>query len=367
MNKLFLHIGTPKTGTTTLQSFLNYNRGRLKEKGIFVPELLGKQSHILLTAYAQNDDIFNTRHRRVANINNHEQLYQFRKKLSRDFSRAIKNISDSDVTVISSESLSNKLTDEVSVSRVKKFLNNWFDEITIVLYLRRQDKRAVSDFDQSIKACAPRKNFFFKIDSSEKLPWSYNYLGIYKLWKTVFPEANFIVRVFERSRLIDEDIVSDFFNIIGSQDVLKFDRVKMKNVSLSASAQVFFIELHNFLKSNNIEMSKSNQKLIVNALNDISSDPPLKPIRSSAEKFYKFFKKDNDELFSIVGMEGFSEDFSIYPEYKDNINISFDSFQDIAFSLIRRLGYNKVNWTKLNKDEMLFKNEIFQLIVKSFS
>jgi hypothetical protein len=35
---LFIHIGTHKTGTTSIQNFLRYNATRLKECGVFVPQ-----------------------------------------------------------------------------------------------------------------------------------------------------------------------------------------------------------------------------------------------------------------------------------------------------------------------------------------
>lgn len=42
--KLYIHIGFPKTGSTTIQKFLNFNKYLLKEKGIFYPDpLVGPQ------------------------------------------------------------------------------------------------------------------------------------------------------------------------------------------------------------------------------------------------------------------------------------------------------------------------------------
>ena len=38
MKTLYLHIGTPKTGTTSLQHFCHDNQQKLAEKGYFYPE-----------------------------------------------------------------------------------------------------------------------------------------------------------------------------------------------------------------------------------------------------------------------------------------------------------------------------------------
>jgi len=42
---LVLHIGTGKTGTTSIQSFMNANRSRLAELGFLYPRTPGKVRH----------------------------------------------------------------------------------------------------------------------------------------------------------------------------------------------------------------------------------------------------------------------------------------------------------------------------------
>ena len=40
--KLIIHVGTPKTGTTSLQTYLDKKQRKLREKGILYPHSLGK-------------------------------------------------------------------------------------------------------------------------------------------------------------------------------------------------------------------------------------------------------------------------------------------------------------------------------------
>ena len=37
MKTLYIHIGTPKTGTTSIQNFCGLNREKLKEQGVLYP------------------------------------------------------------------------------------------------------------------------------------------------------------------------------------------------------------------------------------------------------------------------------------------------------------------------------------------
>ena len=51
---LYLHIGTEKTGTTSVQKFFKANRALLAKNGIVYPVAPGKQNHMGLAASAQD-------------------------------------------------------------------------------------------------------------------------------------------------------------------------------------------------------------------------------------------------------------------------------------------------------------------------
>ncbi len=52
--ELYLHIGTEKTGTTSVQKFFRANREVLAQNGIIYPLAPGKQNHMGLAASAQD-------------------------------------------------------------------------------------------------------------------------------------------------------------------------------------------------------------------------------------------------------------------------------------------------------------------------
>ncbi|MFN3867408.1 MAG: hypothetical protein ACK4MD_11960, partial [Demequina sp.] len=54
--KLVLHIGTPKTGTTTLQRWFAGNRAAVLAQGVWYPETLGAENHRKLTTHARDSD-----------------------------------------------------------------------------------------------------------------------------------------------------------------------------------------------------------------------------------------------------------------------------------------------------------------------
>ena len=79
--KCFLHIGTEKTATTTLQNFLHLNRDKFAKYGFLLPKNAGYPNNYKLPILAYNN------HRRddLTNINGiytEESLIQFQKKIN---------------------------------------------------------------------------------------------------------------------------------------------------------------------------------------------------------------------------------------------------------------------------------------------
>ena len=55
--RLILHIGTEKTGSTSIQTFLRLNKTRLAANGVGVPTCLGDTLHFRLQLMANDDDV----------------------------------------------------------------------------------------------------------------------------------------------------------------------------------------------------------------------------------------------------------------------------------------------------------------------
>lgn len=51
-----LHLGTEKTGSTSLQSYLFQNADRLRQRGVFYPRQFGEGPHVQLTALGLRED-----------------------------------------------------------------------------------------------------------------------------------------------------------------------------------------------------------------------------------------------------------------------------------------------------------------------
>ena len=54
--RLLLHIGSQKTGTTSIQQFLARNRSILSERGFYVPDYVGGANHRHAVFLAENSN-----------------------------------------------------------------------------------------------------------------------------------------------------------------------------------------------------------------------------------------------------------------------------------------------------------------------
>lgn len=209
MRKLILHIGCEKTGSTSIQNFFHANRQRLIDSyGILYPKTLGGRNHTRVGIYACNEDKDLGRF-----LPKGKNLSEFRESLEQEFRREVM-ASPAPTIIVSNEWLHPRIQETEEFERLKKLFGGLFDEIRVILYIRRQDKLALSLYSTALKAGNTRK-FSFPPGSPDNLPYYYDFYGIYKNWAAQFGEENIIVKVFERDRLTGGDVVKDFLSTLG--------------------------------------------------------------------------------------------------------------------------------------------------------
>lgn len=126
MNKLILHIGLAKTGTTTLQNYFHNNKKNLEELGISYPSefLHDGGAHHLLAILAKNGE------------------YETIKK-------TLTTIEKKEITVISSEELST--LDISEISKLNAILEEFFTEIKIIITTRTAYSLLINNYKQQIR------------------------------------------------------------------------------------------------------------------------------------------------------------------------------------------------------------------------
>jgi hypothetical protein len=232
MQKLYLHIGAEKTGSTSIQNFLATNSSVLSEKhGIFYPrhpKLFSHINHSPLAASLLYDVnvSFLSGHKRASPI-----------ELSQALSEVCAS-TPSDTVVLSSEYLSSRFN-KGNITVLSGILKLF--DVTVVVYLRRQDEMALSTFSTSTRSGSRHWLTEKQVQVKE---YRYNFRELVDLWAEKFGTDRIIVRVYEKDKLNRGDAIHDFMSVLGIENLSGLSGVDRKNESLNVKQIKFFLALN---------------------------------------------------------------------------------------------------------------------------
>jgi hypothetical protein len=219
MRQLFLHIGYPKTGTTSLQRFLAANQAALAAQGVLYP----RAGRLGDAHYGVNFALDIAAYDRPAEL-----------AVSADIGAEIAAeaaAAGADRVVVSSEYFATCSTeDRVKVRRAF----GGFD-LRVVCYLRRHDDALESAYAQAVKSVAapPWRTSAesYVLHALGLGTVSYDYLGVLRQWAHQLGTPSVIVRPYERAQN-QPDIEADFLRTIGVADGPGFVRQPRANPSI---------------------------------------------------------------------------------------------------------------------------------------
>lgn len=245
MSTVYISIGTPKTGTTALQTFLRENERELNKQGYCYPLLeLGIAPYYddrngqFLVYQSRNKENRAEREARVRDMA-YQQLQKYAEKYP--------NI------ILSDEQIWYR-----SRSRSRYHGQFWSDvqgrfqkmgcDVKVIVYLRRQDLLIQSLWNQSIKMF--RKNKLTFKESIERNYFRYHPLDYYKNLKYIekfLGKENIIVRPYERGEFEGEEhtLFSDFFQSVGLTMTDEFQKTVGMNYGLEGN----FIEIKRWINT----------------------------------------------------------------------------------------------------------------------
>jgi hypothetical protein len=327
--RCILQIGTEKTGTTSLQSFLASNRERLQARNIRYPSFPGRMNHTGLVAYAM-DDARRDPLRGAFGVHSDVAVADFRRRIER---QAEAELTGQGITVFCSEHCHSRLTTKAEVQRLADLLMPHFDRIDVCIYLRRQDQVAVSLHCTQLKSGATDAEILPRTDAGD--PY-FNYDRSLQLWEEVFGPQHLYVRLFERSELIDGDIIADFLAAWGLGMAKDYLPVKKLNESIDARAQDFLRRMNaTFEPLPGLPREAVQGPLVDHLARNFSGIGP-RPSRSAAESFYAKYRESNEAVrrrHFPARTALFDESFDAYPETQDQVEFGADEMALIAARL----------------------------------
>lgn len=328
---LVLHIGAPKTGSTSIQAFLRRNSQLLRRKySIDYPEFFRVAKLRAFQAYLTYPRIgFRTKAVVGPLLRDPEE---FNAQFLDDFRQTV--LSSPCQTLVFSSELVCSLK-PAHVRRFASLTDDLFTKIRVVLYIRRQDLLELSAYLQAFKS-GNQDSIGFQAPFVIRRP---GFRTVIETWSEVFGENSVEVRIYERDRLPQGDVVHDFMSTLGVEDLSAFKLEEERNYTWG-QRQVALATLLNrnfYSLSTDFSVAQTLRKDdIFEFVQTFDNHPKFMPSRSEAEAFFATFREENEWIrarYFSDQLTLFDENFDQYPEHGSCMDLSREDLEEVVLKL----------------------------------
>lgn len=311
--RAIIHIGTEKTGSTSIQNVLAGSRDALLPLGFAYPVSPGRHNHTRLALFAGDSGRTKGLARRDA-VAAGSGSGALRGWLERELAQEIEALPDQVQTVVfSNEHCHSRLVTPATVGRLHDLLAPHFDRLEVIVYLRRQDELAISRYSTALRTGNVSGEIFPARPDGRS--WTYfDYAGMLDRWVQVFGRDAVRPRLFGREHFRDGDLILDFLDACGIAGLPLPEQEMVRNSSITPAAQDFLLRFNRIFAR---DPNKRRPAWIRDFLGQQWRGPGRLPPRAEAEAFCALFAEGNERIRAGWFPEReslFSADFSRYPE-----------------------------------------------------
>jgi hypothetical protein len=330
-----LHIGTEKTGTSTLQNFLKFNRKKILKDGIFFPQHFndGEGSQWEYVAASINNswvqDIG-----KAFGIKDQEDHAIFLDTLTKDLERQFANNTKVETLLISSEHFHSRLSTQNMVQKLKEFLDPWVENFEVIVYFRRQDELARSHFSTRIKSGYQGNDPV--LPQIGKLHSYYQYDELVKRWGKVFGKQALTVGLYPKIMDAEGTILYDFCR---KCNIRLFGKKMPDHVnnSVNAAGLRFIQTMNAFLDERPKPRNAKLRSEIIGLVTELFSGPMYVLDKKTAMAFVQPFEEGNEIIRQQFFPEQedllFSNNYDHYPEKAESLTDEYVQAVQIAVTM----------------------------------
>lgn len=315
----YIHIGCEKTGTTSIQSFLDTNSQQMQNAGWALPRAgwFPNTTRLALSCMdsEKNDAAMAALERQTGW---RDVLWQaIAEELAQSATGSANKL------IVSSEYFQSKLDREHEIALLKRrFESAGVTRFRIIVYLRRQVEYAISRYSTALRAGYSRREILpQRLNEHSTL---FNYEHLLQRWSAVFGSAAMDVRVFERSQLVKANVIDDFAQAAElSGDCSTWHRPARQNTALPVAAQVALRALNEALESSGVPRhdSRGLRRDVIERLATLSEGESLSASRCDAEQFQRLFAASNARVARRwFAREHLFDDVFDYPETASDLS-----------------------------------------------
>ena len=289
--KLYLHVGLEKTGTTSIQKILNKRRDRFEALGFYYPKQFAVGLNTLLAAMFLRNPMARPNFRRLINQHGGTQESHI-EAMNAALSEELTSV-EADNLVLSSEFLGAG----ADHARLKAWCDSLAKDTEVIIYLREQCSFLISYRSTYWKGggvTEPFETFEEKTD----FPLNMNAEAVLNRLEQVFPDK-VTVRVFHPERLSSGDAGQDFIACLGLSEQADEFALRRTNESLSLVGAEFLKKINaNFPPARNGKRNIARDGMIkdigeIDGQGDYGKDT-LSP--DQVRKIQSIFKDGNEAV-----------------------------------------------------------------------
>ncbi|WP_341582305.1 hypothetical protein [Marinobacter metalliresistant] len=271
--RVVVHVGWDKTGSSAIQHFLDENRSAVTEQfNISYP--VGRWHAFLGSIFSRNPEnyVFN----KYTGLSESDDIGRRDRTSLAAFEQSVDELSPNKILCISYEGFVSLAMPELE--ELKSYLLQYSDRVDVIAYVRPIFSYARSAISQRAKQGEP----FFDDGS---LPRN-SYKATLEKFFLVFGRANVYVRKFSTDTLVSSDVLTDFLSFCGVEPEnykINYETPARENESLSWPAVIFSDSVIRSLKKDNVEYTVAEYGRLLGGRLSIIDGPKI-PIRRDLEK-----------------------------------------------------------------------------------
>lgn len=233
MKRIILHIGTEKTGTTSLQTFFTLNQNRLSDHGIWYPhseslDYCHRNAHFpLAAALLQKCPDFVTREK-------HFDANRLYATLLDDFDARKEG-----VLLLSAEHFSSRCSHPERLSALRMLFRDY--PVDIIVYVRPQHEMLLSAYSTYLRSGGQKS-----LEKVSKEKWLkrdaiyFNHLRLIERWWQAFGQEAVNIRLFQQSKSGNE-LFRDFLSFCGVPWINNMKQPNRENTTISKELAEFLL------------------------------------------------------------------------------------------------------------------------------
>lgn len=294
MAELVLHIGTIKTGSSFLQRYLSTNVSTLERSGWNYPDFLGHENHrVLCLPFEEVVTIDHVQRSMVDSASRARSADRWAQQFS-------EHVKPGQRWIITAERFSSRLQSPTEVQAAVGFLRRFFDDITVVVFFRRQEFVLPSAYSQFVKASGSRD---WSWEFCEMRLPAFDYDAMYQRWsEAVGPDNIRAVPYLESSKRDPGKLLTEFAAasgiVIGPGWVTPTE--SKANSSLSAEGIALMKAINPYVPRLNPDNSsnRTQRQKVIERVMDLTQGLSFRPGPEVVDRLTQYYLSSNEQLVS---------------------------------------------------------------------